>query len=130
MPVLDTSFLVDLERGNPVARAALAELAGQDLVVPGHVALEMMAGQDQPLATLGLLRASYRVVLAADEQLAVGAAIRNRIRKAGRRPAWGDLYIAAEATLESTYVVTADARDFKAMGCEVWEYRKGGNPPA
>jgi predicted nucleic acid-binding protein len=130
MPVLDTTFLIDLEEGLPEAAAALGLLQGQELVVPGHAAFELMAGTDTPLALLAGLRNSYHVRMATDRHLVAGAEIRRRLARTRRRPSWGDLYIAAEAVVSSTYVVTADARDFKAMGCRVWEYRKGGAPPA
>lgn len=129
MPVLDASFLIDLETGNEQAQSALQHLLGQDMIVPGQSALEVMSGNEEPAAALNALRASYRLLLPRDETLVAGARLRLTARREGRRPSGGDVYIAAEAHLHATYVVTANPKDFKALGCAVWDYRKGGMPP-
>ena len=129
MPALDTSFLIDLERKEPRAMAALEGLAGAHLIVPSHAALEVMAGHGEPLGALNSLRQSYTVRMATEQTLAVAAGLRFAARTANRRPGWGDLYIAAEAQLSGTYVVTANPRDFEALGCSVWDYRKNSSPP-
>lgn len=130
MPALDASFLVDLERKDPAALAALKSLAGLPLLVPSHAALEVMAGHAEPLAALNALRQSYTVRMATEQTLAAAARLRFQARAHQRRPGWGDLYIAAEAQLAGTYVVTANPRDFGNLGCTTWDYRNDPTPPA
>jgi predicted nucleic acid-binding protein len=130
MPVLDASFLIDLQQAHPRAVLALERLAGLPLVVPMAAAKEFVAGFDEPLAPLTSLRQHYTLAAEGVEQAVVAARTFRRMRKAGRRTTWNDATIAAYAELEGTYVVTADVRDFAAMGNQVWDYRKQPNPPA
>ena len=53
-----------------------------------------------------------------------------RMRAAHRKVTWNDANIAAQAVLDATFVVTADVKDFTAMGCTVWDYRNDRTPPA
>lgn len=131
MPVLDTSFLSDLQEGRPEARRALARLRGDGtLVVPHQAALEFLSGFADPVQALHFLRQAFRVVHPTDEHLVAGARLRLRQRHAGLRPGWGDVQIATQALLDATYVVTADAADFRALGCRVWNHRLEAAPPA
>ncbi len=130
MPVLDASFLIDLEHNVKSAHAALRRLGSKELVVPGQAALELMSGRNEPIGILQALRRGYRVLLARDETLIAAARIRAALVGKGKRPTWGDIYIAAETQVQGTYVVTADARDFEAMGCSVWDYRNHAEPPS
>jgi predicted nucleic acid-binding protein len=129
MPVLDTSFLVDLQRGEARARAAADRLGTQVLLVPFQAALEFMSGFADPAQALHLLRSSFDVTLPTEAHLIAGASLRRDMRAQGRRPAWADLHIATEARLAATFVVTADAADFLALGCAVWDYRNEAKPP-
>ena len=129
MPVLDTSFLIDLQEGKPEARRAIDALAGQDLVVPGHAVLEFLAGFEDPAQALHFLKSAFRVAWSGEEHVLEGAKIRLAAARSGRRPAWGDVHIAATAVLEGSYVVTADSRDFEAIGVAAWNHREGGPPP-
>lgn len=130
MPVLDTSFLIDLQRAEQRAVAAFRGLQGQDLVVPMVVAKEFLAGFDEPLAAWRLLQQEYTVGVEGMDQAIAASRIFRRLRKAGRRAMWNDATVAAHAELDATFVVTGDVKDFEAMGCQVWDYRKGGAPPA
>ncbi|HUR25496.1 MAG TPA: hypothetical protein VM327_05730 [Candidatus Thermoplasmatota archaeon] len=104
-------------------------LKTEDLVVPGHAALEFMSGRGEPIGVLHAIRDSYRLALARDETLVAAARLRASAKGKGR-PKWGDLYIAAEAQVQATYVVTANPKDFEALGCAVWDYRRGSAPPS
>ncbi len=129
MPVLDTSFLIDLDRRRSEAIDALNRLKGTDLIVPAQAATEFIAGYDDPLAALSVLQASFRLVLPDEDLLVMAAQIRQRARDDGKRPAWGDVHIAAATHLSATYIVTADKRHFRALDCRLWDYRNEDSPP-
>jgi predicted nucleic acid-binding protein len=63
MAVLDTSFLIDLERGRDAAQAAFHHLVEdhEPLRVPSQAALEYVAGYEDPVANLHDLEASFQV---------------------------------------------------------------------
>jgi predicted nucleic acid-binding protein len=129
VPVLDTSFLVDLERGDPRATRALQKLAKGDLELPWHAAVELLVGREDPVATLAALGSSYQVRFPAEGHLLEAARLR-RLHPDRRHVRWGDIYIACAAILSATFVVTADPADFRSLGCQVWDYRKDPSPPA
>jgi len=130
MPVLDASFVIDLERGGAAALGALKTLKGESLELPWHAAVEVLVGREDPVATLAALRSSYEIGFPDEAHLLEGARLRKAALEQGRRAHWGDIYIATTALLSGTYVLTANAKDFEALGCRVWDYRKGGKPPA
>lgn len=125
MPVLDTSFLIDLEQGLPAAVRAMGTLDSQPLTVPFQAATEYLAGTEAPESGLDLLQCSYEVSTPTTLHLLAAA----RLAKGTRRPQWGDIHIAAVALTLGTYVVTADAADFASLGCRVWDYRNQDKPP-
>jgi predicted nucleic acid-binding protein len=132
MPVLDTTLLIGLERRLPVALRAL-ERARQDghLLAPAHAVLEYLSGMDNALAELHHLRDAFEVVHTDDSQVLRGAELRAQARRAGRdRPHWGDIHIAAVASLEGTYVVTTNKRHFAQLGVPAWNYESEPEPPA
>lgn len=129
MPVLDSSFLIDLQRSRPAAVAALQPVAHLPLTIPMVVAKEFMAGFEEPLAVLRLLQQEYRVAPESPELAVAASRLYRRLHKAGARVPWHDVTIAAQAELETTYVITADARDFSRMGCRLWDYRRHAAPP-
>lgn len=132
MPVLDTSLLIDLQRGEPAAEAALRSLAAErvSLFVPAQVALEYLSGLEEEIVGLHMLQSSYDVVAFAGEHVLEGARLARDARLRGVFPGWPDVQIAALARLEDTYVVTSNPRHFAALGCAVWDPRSGAPPPA
>lgn len=131
MPVLDTTLLIGLERRAPPALRAL-ERAREDgpLLVPAHTLLEYLSGMDNALAELHHLNEAFQVVHTDDGQVLRGAELRARARQAGRdRPHWGDIHIAAVASLEGTYVITTNKRHFTQLGVPAWNYESEAEPP-
>lgn len=126
MAVLDTSFLIDLDESVAEALAALKILAQAEILLPFQTASEYLAGVEDPYAALQALEASYTLLRPDSLHLLECARIAHGLR---RRPPWGDIHIAAVAQLEGTYVVTADAKGFRALGCAVWDYRNDAKPP-
>ena len=127
MPVLDSSFLIDLQHGVPEARRAAAALAGRR-VVPFQAALEFIAGFDDPVLALHALRSAFLVVMPGEAHLLEGAQVRRRARP--KRVGWGDVQVATQAILDGDVVVTANPGDFAALGCKVWDYRARPDGPA
>lgn len=131
MPVLDTSFLIDLERRREHALAALERMLrdGEPLLVPAQVAVEYLAGLEDPLAGLYGLEASFAVVPFGRAQLLEAARLARGAMRRGAFPGWGDAQVAALAALERTYVVGADAAHFEALGVPCWDTRTRDGPP-
>ncbi|MFO1533348.1 MAG: type II toxin-antitoxin system VapC family toxin [Thermoplasmatota archaeon] len=77
------------------------------------------------MATLAALSASYTIVLPDEVHLLEVARVRKEALAQGRRAHWGDIYIGAVAVLQATPVVTANGADFRALGCQVLDYRRG-----
>lgn len=125
MAVLDTSLLIDLERGQSSARKALDWLLARDepLLVPAQVAIEYLAGVDDPVQGLHRLNSSFAVVGVGQEQILEASRVGRRALVEGHRPGWGDLQIAALALLEGSLIVTADPASFRKLRCQVWDYR-------
>lgn len=124
MPVLDTSFLIDLQEGLPSAVATLHEISANPLLVPVRAAQEFAVGFDEPRAAWELLETNYQLVFEDKDLLVAGAALRLDALRAKRKATWGDIAVAIVARTRSDVVVTADVRDFKALGCQVLDYRK------
>ncbi len=130
MAVLDTSFLIDLERNLETATSALDWLLGHEepLLVPAQVAIEYLAGIDDPEAALHRINTSFVLVGVDQEQVLVAGRAARRALQAGLRPGWADLQVAALALLEAAVIVTADPGGFERLGCNVWEYRSRRAP--
>lgn len=132
MAVLDASFLMDLERGLPSARGALDRLvqAEEPLLVPAQAAIEFLAGVgDQPTA-LHRLEAAYVVRELDRAGLLEAARLAREAFGRGAFPGWADAQIGALASLEATFVVTADVAAFRRLGSPVWDYRREREPPS
>ncbi|MGQ0535361.1 MAG: type II toxin-antitoxin system VapC family toxin [Methanobacteriota archaeon] len=131
MPVVDATFLVDLERGLPAATAVLERLAsGPDrLVVPAQAAAEFATGQEDAVAALADLESMFEIVPFGRPELCECARLAREALGRGSSPGWADLQVAATAVLESMPVLTADAPAFRALGCAVWDYRNDAEPP-
>lgn len=126
MPVLDTSFLIDLERGDPDAEAVLERLAAdaEPLIVPAQVAIEYLSGIEDRTVGLHMIDSSFLLSEVTREQVLEAARIAREAIGRGEFPGWADVQVAAVAILEATPVVTANPRHFRALGCEATEYRR------
>lgn len=125
MAILDTSFLIDLERNQRAAKEALEWLLAQEepLLVPAQVAIEYLSGIEDPVQGLHKLNGSFVVVGVGQEQILEASRLGRGALERGHRPGWGDLQVAALARLEGSRVVTADPGPFERLGCAVWNHR-------
>lgn len=132
MPILDTTFLIDLDRGLDEARTALAWAVdrGEDLVVPAQTATEYISGFDDPVANLSDLERSFRVVPYGRDHIVETARLVRLAYEKGAFPGWADAQIASVAWLEGEPVLTANQDHFRALGCRVWDYRNDPEGPA
>lgn len=129
MPVIDTTFLIDLELGVDQAKSCLQGLQGQTLVVPAVVAVEYLTLSADPEDDLAQLRRGYSMPEGKDAWILVAAALRRDLHAQGAKIRIPDLWIAAWARLLKTYVVTANARHYRAMGVSAWHYPTERKPP-
>lgn len=129
--VVDTSFLVDVARGDAGANALLTELeqARELLLIPTVVVAEYLAGSRDPAADLDELeRAGDIVALTVEDARAAGEIAREALAAgrfpAGRFPAWSDALIAGVARARSaSLVVTSNPRHFDVIeGVETLTY--------
>lgn len=132
MPVLDTSFLIDVERRRKPAIAALEKLveSGESLLVPAPAAAEYLAGLKDEVAGLHQLEVAFAVVPFGRTQLLEVARLARRAFGEGTFPGWVDVQVAALAVLENTYVVTADPAHFEQLGVPCWDHRREREPPS
>lgn len=132
MPVIDTSFLIDLQRGHPSADEALEKLAAlrEPMIVTSQVATEYLSGVEERPISLHMIEASFRLSFPTREHVLEAARIAREALDRGEFPGWDDLDTATAAHLEATFVVTANPRHFLALGCRVWDYRNEAEPPA
>ena len=130
MPVLDTTFLIDLQRGNERARSLLEAMAeaGEDMVVPAQVAVEFLSGVRDPVAALRRLEAAFTLAPADRDHALVAAGLAREARARGAFPGWADVNVAAHARLEATFVLTANAKHYAELGVDHWDYRKAKAP--
>jgi predicted nucleic acid-binding protein len=131
VPVLDTTFLIDLKRGLPAALAALEHLerGGEPLVVPMQAAIEYAAGITAPPEAFAELSEAFDLSAMNEAAALVAAELAQRALDLGNFPGWADIQIAADAHRRETYLVTADARGFRTLGVRVWAYRQEPEPP-
>src|ERR1051325_8049144 len=117
VPVLDASFLIDLHRHEPRARAAHDVLVreGRRMLVPHQAALEFVTGFIDPEAAYRRLELAYERVPTTGTQIQVGARLAAAALAAGKRGGWGDVQIAAAAMVEGTFVVTANPKHFNSL---------------
>ena len=125
MAILDTTFLVDLQHGEDAAQAALQVLADgpERLVVPAQAAIEYLAGMKDPVAGLTDIERSFELVPLVRENILEAARLGRQGLQEGSFQGGADTQIAARAQLMGAEVVTADPDDFRAYGCETWDYR-------
>lgn len=132
MPVVDTTFLIDLDHGRDPALAAFHVLLEDqaDLLVPAQAAIEYLSGFADPVANLRDLERSFHLVEADRQHVLEAAGIAREAIDGGDFPGWPDARIAATAILEGEEILTADPDDFRVFGCEVWDYRNEVREPA
>lgn len=134
MPVLDTTYLIDLKRQPDRVQHVTDRLArelreGGSVLLPVQAAIEYAAGETDSNEALTALAASYEI-RTVDEAVARTAAAAARRLVAERRPVpWSDLAIAAIALHEGTYVVTRNRRHLHDdLGARVWDYAREREP--
>lgn len=118
MPVLDTSFIVDLLRGKEEAGLLLAELEGRGalLATTPITVLELYRGAylsadpERNLAAAKKILASLIVLPLDDEATIVFGALSARLQSEGRRIGDFDEVIAAIALNSIREIVTRDLR--------------------
>jgi len=127
MPILDTSFLVDLLRRRGEALALLAELEekGAPLYTTPITALELYRGAflsanpERNLAAAKKLLASLVVLPLDDEACIIFGALSSRLRSEGRRIGDFDEVIAAIALARDREMVTRDGHFREVAGIKV-----------
>lgn len=124
--VLDTTFLVDLEREVAGARDLFEEFVerGERFVVPTVVAAEYLGGSRDPEADRERLEASVSVLdFTLDDALAAAAVGRETLAR-GDFPGWTDALIAGFARNRGDLpVVTANPEHFPLT--ETVDWREG-----
>ena len=127
MPVLDTSFLVDLLRGREEALALLAELEerGTALATTPITALELYRGAHLSADPEGNLAAAKKILAALivlpldDDAAIVFGALSARLRSEGKRIGDFDQVIAAIALACDRVIVTRDGHFSEVPGLVV-----------
>lgn len=129
MPVLDTTALIDAQHNVPIAVAALRQLAGKDLHVPPVVAAEFLTSMTDPGHDLQVLQKAYSIPATDAAWILAAASLRRELHQQVRPFRVPDMWVAAWARLLKTYVVTANARHYRAMGVLAWHYPSEAKPP-
>lgn len=132
MTVLDTSYLIDLERGNDAALTALDTMVNNrdPMRVPAQAATEYVTGFEDPVANLHDLQASYQLVPYHREHILETARIARKALLQGTFPGWPGCHIASAAILYGEPIATANRAHYDALGCKVWAYREDIEPPS
>jgi predicted nucleic acid-binding protein len=113
--VLDTTFLVDLTRGEPAAHAALDELlsSGETLLVPSIVLVEYLAGSSRRDAAAERVRGAADVLPFTEEDALEAARLAAEAFREGRFPGWTDVMIGGFALNRgASAILTRNARHF------------------
>lgn len=122
--VADTSFLVDVTRGDEAAERAVEALAesGELLLIPSVVAAEYLTGSTRPDAALDRLEAAGDLEAFTVDDARAAAEIARRSLEDGTFPGWTDALIAGFARNRGDVpVLTADPDGFP--GVEARAYR-------
>jgi predicted nucleic acid-binding protein len=118
MPVLDSSFLVALERGNRKAILLSEKLTSERraLWIPAVAWMEVLSGapQGREAATGELLSEIGSFVPLTRSMAETGAVLQGSLARAGKRVGWNDLQVMATALELGEPVVTLD-RDFSGI---------------
>lgn len=117
MPVLDTSFLIRLQAGDPAARTLLTDLTGETLVVPPWVVVEFLTGHTgRPERVLADLDRAFTIAHTTAEWMLEATRLRKELHGKGAKIRLPDFWIAAYARLLDTAVVTQNTKHFDAFG--------------
>ncbi len=97
--VVDTSFLVDVNRGHDGAVDALDEASadGELLILPTVVVAEYLTGSTDPPRALEMLRAAGEIVELTIRDAVEAGTISRKTRADGRFPGWSDVLIGGTA---------------------------------
>ena len=121
--IVDTSFLIDLERHDSGAEALLATLHAdsEDLIVPAVVAAEYLVGARDIERRLERLEGSTRILDFTRDDAVHSARLGQMLFADGSFPGWNDLLIAGMAErLGDLPIVTRNRRNFPAS--EILDY--------
>ena len=131
LAVLDTSFLIDVERRRRPAVAVLERLvaSGEPLLVPAQVATEYLVGIEDEIAGLHQIESAFVLVPFGRTQLLEATRLARGAFARGSFAGWADAQVAALAALEQTFVVSADKSHFQAFGVPCWDHRNEKGPP-
>lgn len=120
MPVLDTSFLIRLQHGDPAARALLKELSGEVMVVPPWVVVEFLTGHTgRPERVLADLDRAFTIAHTTAAWTLEAAKFRKELHRKGAKIRLPDFWIATYARLLDTDVVTQNREHFEALGVPI-----------
>lgn len=121
MPVLDTTFLIGLEKRPGTLRHFLEDLneEGEPILVPVQAAIEFAAGADDPAQAIRTLQEAFTVVPFGPVLAIEAARLARASFASGKFPGWPDIQIAATARHEGMVVVTRNGRHFETLGIRV-----------
>lgn len=121
--VLDTSFLIDLSRGNSAAGRLFEELVERQelFIIPTVVVAEYLAGSRDPEHDMARLNEAAEILPFSQEDALAAASIARQSLANGSFPGWMDCLLAGVARNRGNIpVVTANPRHFP--GSETLSY--------
>lgn len=113
--VVDTSFLIDVDRGQKGAMTAWRSIveSGESLFLPVPVFVEFVAGTRNPEIAANHLRGAAHLLIMGEAEAVAAAAIARRALKDGKFPGWMDILIAACAKERGDLeIITANPEHF------------------
>lgn len=125
MSVLDSTFLIDLNREESNAVDVLQELRGRGrpLRVPAVVMMEVATGEEEPEEAASELESSFLIQPFTPDLAVVGATVARNLFEQGVFPGWTDVMIAATALHFGEELVSRNERHFRRVsGLELRTY--------
>lgn len=116
--ILDTNFLIALEKGEAAAVDWLAE-HGDEHGVPDFVAVEYLTGHTSTAAALDAIEGAFVILHGDRDWIDAAVALRKALRRKGARFRVPDFWIAAWARYHDTSVVTRNRSHFQQLGVPV-----------
>lgn len=113
--ILDTTFLVDLQRRDEKARKKLEELIDQDisLIVPTIVLAEYLGRSSRPKADTNRILETAVVLQFTVEDAQAAGRIASELYREGIFPGWSDVFIAGVAKQRGNLpIVTRNPKHF------------------